>query len=161
MPQDLNRCLQNTITVARNEWKYVANLETDFDPDLPSVPVFVNEFNQVALNIIVNAAQAISEKIGKDSTKKGAIDVRTRLVNDWVEIEIEDSGSGIPEKIRSRIFNPFFTTKPVGSGTGQGLSIAHSIIVEKHGGTLTFETELGKGTLFTIKLPLDMTGVAL
>ncbi len=153
-PEDLNRCLQNTITVARNEWKYVADLETDFDLDLPLVPVFVNEFNQVVLNIILNAAQAISEKNNGESGEKGSIGVQTRLVNGVVEIRIEDSGSGIPDEIQSKVFNPFFTTKPVGSGTGQGLSIAHSIIVEKHRGTLAFESEVDKGTVFIIRLPL-------
>lgn len=150
---DLNHALESTITVARNEWKYVADMVTDFDPNLPPVPCLPGEMNQVFLNIIVNAAHAIADVVGDGSKGKGTITVSTRALGDWVEIRISDTGTGIPEAIRSKIFDPFFTTKQVGKGTGQGLAYAHSV-VEKHKGIVTFETEEGKGTTFIIRLPL-------
>lgn len=153
-PLDLNRAIESTITVARNEWKYIAELVTDFDAALPPVPCLPGEFNQVVLNIIVNAAHAIASKAGDGSGAKGLITVRTRKDGDWVDIRISDSGTGIPEHARSKIFEPFFTTKEVGKGTGQGLAIARSVVVDKHGGTITFETETGKGTTFIVRLPL-------
>ncbi|KAF0174712.1 MAG: sensor histidine kinase [Limisphaerales bacterium] len=153
-PVDLNRAIESTITVARNEWKYVAELETDFDAALPPVPCLPGEFNQVVLNLIVNAAHAIAAKIGDGSGGKGLITVRTRKDGDWADIRIRDSGMGIPEPARDKIFEPFFTTKEVGKGTGQGLAIARSVVVDKHGGTITFETETGQGTTFIVRLPL-------
>lgn len=154
-PLDLNHAIQSTITVARNEWKYVADLETDFDPSLPLISCQPGEFNQVILNLIVNAAQAIADVIGKEGPEKGKIKVQTENCQDHVEIRICDSGSGIPEKVRARIFDPFFTTKEVGKGTGQGLAIAHSVVVDKHDGSIHFETKEGKGTTFIICLPHD------
>ena len=151
---DINRAIESTVTVARNEWKYVADVKTDFAPDLPPVPCFAGEFNQVILNIIVNAAHAIADAV-RDRGGKGLITISTRRDGDWVEIRISDTGTGIPETARPRIFDPFFTTKEVGRGTGQGLAISHSVIVEKHKGTISFETEMGKGTTFIIRLPLD------
>jgi signal transduction histidine kinase len=151
---DLNRAVETTITVARNEWKYVAELVTDFDPTLPPVRCLPGEFNQVILNLIVNAAHAIADVVGNDGNNKGTIIVRTRHDENWAEIRISDTGTGIPEAIRLKIFDPFFTTKVVGKGTGQGLAIAHSVIVDKHGGTISCETEVGKGTTFIIRLPL-------
>ena len=152
---NLNDAIESTVTVARNEWKYVADLETDFDPNLPLVPCLPGEFNQVILNLIINAAHAIADAVGKDSGTKGRITISTRRQGDWVEIRLVDTGTGIPEAVRGRIFDPFFTTKPVGKGTGQGLAIARSVIVDKHGGTLTFETRLGQGTAFIICLPVQ------
>jgi signal transduction histidine kinase len=154
-PVNLNHALETTLTVARNEWKYVARIETDFDPDLPLVPCLPGEFNQVILNLVVNAAHAIGDVSGGDGRGKGLITASTRLCGDWVEVRIRDTGSGIPEKIRHKIFDPFFTTKPVGKGTGQGLAMAHTAIVDRHQGTLTFETEVGVGTVFIIRLPLN------
>ncbi len=151
---DINRAIENTITVSRNEWKYVSDLVTDFDPTLPLVPCLPGEFNQVILNLIVNAAQAMGE-VHDGSGAKGTIRISTRLVGDAVETRVSDTGPGIPESIRSRIFDPFFTTKEVGKGTGQGLAIARSVIVDKHGGTIDCETEVGIGTIFIICLPLD------
>ncbi len=151
---DLNRAIESTLTVARNEWKYVAEVHTDFDPALPMVPCLPGDFNQAILNIILNAAHAIADVVGEDSKQKGMITVSTRQKDDWVEIRIADTGTGIPEAVRPRIFDPFFTTKEVGKGTGQGLAIAHSAIVDKHRGTIGFETETGKGTTFVIRLPL-------
>ncbi|MBW1711851.1 MAG: HAMP domain-containing protein, partial [Deltaproteobacteria bacterium] len=153
---DLNKNIENTITVARNEWKYVAEMETDLDPSLPLTPVLPGEFNQVVLNIIINAAQAIAQVVGDGSQGKGTITVATRRQDGWAEIRIGDSGPGIPEEIKGKIFDPFFTTKEVGQGTGQGLAIARSVIVDKHGGELTFETEPDKGTVFIIRLPLEV-----
>ena len=151
---DLNHALESTITVARNEWKYVADMVTDFDPNLPPVPCLPGDINQVFLNIIVNAAHAIADVVGDGSKGKGTITVSTRALGDWVEVRISDTGTGIPEAIRSKIFDPFFTTKQIGRGTGQGLAYAHSVVVEKHKGIITFETEEGKGTTFIIRLPL-------
>jgi signal transduction histidine kinase len=150
---DLNKAIESTITVARNEWKYVADMVVDFDPNLPDVPCFIGDINQVILNIMVNAAHAIGDLVAAGNLAKGTITVQTRRVDDAVEIRIKDTGGGIPEAIRSKIFDPFFTTKEVGRGTGQGLAIAHSVVVEKHGGTLTFETEIGRGSIFIIRLP--------
>ena len=152
-PADLNRALSNTITVARNEYKYIATVETDLG-DLPPITCNVGELNQVFLNLIVNAAHAIGAAVG-DSQKKGRITISTAKIGDKVEIRIQDSGCGIAADIRERIFDPFFTTKEVGKGTGQGLAIARSIISEKHGGDLSFETEEGRGTTFIVRLPTD------
>ena len=140
-PVDLNRAIESTITVARNEWKYVADMETDFDPDLPMVSCLPDEFNQVILNLIVNAAHAVADVVGKGGSEKGKIKVQTRNCPDCVEIQIQDTGTGIPEAVQACIFDPFFTTKEIGKGTGQGLTIARSIVVDKHGGTIHFETE--------------------
>ncbi len=152
---DLNRAIQNTIVVARNEWKYVAEMETDLDPFLPPISCLPGEVNQVILNLIINSAHAIADVVGDGSAGKGAIRISTHRAGESVEIRVQDTGTGIPERIRSRIFDPFFTTKEVGRGTGQGLAIAHSVIVDKHGGSIRFETEMGKGTTFIIRLPIE------
>jgi PAS domain S-box-containing protein len=152
---DLNRAIESTITVSTNEWKYVADVETDLDPDLPAVPCVPGEINRVLLNLIVNAAHAIAEVVGDGAAGKGRIVVSTRVEGGRVVIRVQDSGAGIPMAIRGRIFEPFFTTKGVGRGTGQGLSIAYNVITRKHGGTLSFETEEGSGSTFIIRLPLE------
>jgi signal transduction histidine kinase len=152
---DLNRAIQSTITVARNEWKYVAEVETDYEVSLPMIACLPGEFNQVILNMIVNAAHSIADVIKAGSSEKGTIKVQTRDLEEWIEIRIQDSGAGIPEHVRARIFDPFFTTKEIGKGTGQGLAIARSVIVDKHAGTIHFETAIGKGTTFIIRLPRD------
>jgi signal transduction histidine kinase len=113
------------------------------------------ELNQVFLNIVVNAAYAIAAKLGAASREKGTIRISTRAAPPWLEVRIADSGTGIPEAARDHVFNPFFTTKPVGKGTGQGLAISRTVIVEEHSGTLGFETELDRGTTFVIRLPLS------
>jgi PAS domain S-box-containing protein len=154
-PLDLNHAIASTITVASNEWKYVAEVKTDFDPALPPVPVMPGAFNQVILNILVNAAHAVSAALGEAAPTKGTITVVTRQIEDWVEIRIRDTGCGMPAKIIGRIFDPFFTTKPVGKGTGQGLAIAHDVVVKKHGGTISVDSEPGVGTTFTLRLPLE------
>ncbi|HLA96698.1 MAG TPA: PAS domain S-box protein, partial [Pyrinomonadaceae bacterium] len=152
---DLNRAIESTVTVARNEWKYVAEVETDFDEKLPAVPCYLGEFNQVILNMVINASHAIADVVGDGSQGKGKIVISTtRVDNDWAEVRIGDTGNGIPAEISARIFDPFFTTKEVGKGSGQGLAISHAVVVEKHGGQLTFESEPGHGTTFIIRLPL-------
>jgi PAS domain S-box-containing protein len=150
---DINRAIENTILVSKNEWKYVADLTVDLDPNLPPIPCVVGEFHQVVLNLIVNAAHAIGCVVN-DSGLKGKIHISTRQIDSAVEVRISDTGGGIPEAIQSKVFDPFFTTKPVGKGTGQGLAIAYSVVVQKHKGVLTFETEAGLGTTFIIQLPL-------
>ena len=153
-PIDINKAIESTITVARNEWKYVADMVTDFDPSLPLVSCLPGELNQVILNLIVNATHALADVKESQSEQKGFIKVSTCQKENFVEIQISDSGPGIPEDIRHRIFDPFFTTKELGKGTGQGLAIAHSVIVEKHGGSIHLETQEGTGTTFSICLPI-------
>lgn len=153
---DINRALESTLVVARNELKYVAEVQTQFG-DLPPVVCHLGDLNQVFLNLLVNAAHAIGDVV-KGTNKKGLIAVCTRHDGAVVEISVSDTGTGIPEAIRHKVFDPFFTTKEVGKGTGQGLALAHSVVVEKHGGTLTFDSETGKGTTFYVRLPAD--GVA-
>jgi PAS domain S-box-containing protein len=155
---DINRAIESTVTVARNEWKYVADMELELDPSLPQVPCVPGDFNQVILNLIVNASHAIADVVGDGSKGKGTITITTRHAGDWAEIRIADSGTGIREEIRPKIFNHFFTTKEVGKGTGQGLALARTVIVKKHGGIITFESEVGRGTTFFIRLPLNPPG---
>ncbi len=157
-PSDLNRALRATVTIARNEYKYVADLDLDLG-ELPSVTCHVSELNQVFLNLLVNAAHAISDAVGSTG-KRGAIRVKTRQVGEQVRIDVSDTGCGIPEAIRDRVFDPFFTTKGVGRGSGQGLAIARAIVVGKHGGTLTFESVMDRGTTFTIHLPISRPELA-
>jgi PAS domain S-box-containing protein len=152
---DLNRSIESTITMCRNEWKHVAEMETDLDADLPAVPCLPGELNRVILNLITNAAHAIRDAVGEDPPARGTVRVTTRRDGGWVEIRVSDTGNGIPDEIRSRIFDPFFTTKEVGSAAGHGLTVTHSLVVEKHGGTLDFETEVGVGTTFIVRLPID------
>ncbi|MBI4881557.1 MAG: PAS domain S-box protein [Planctomycetes bacterium] len=150
---DLNRAVLSTATVSRNEWKYVADLETDLDPELPAVPCLAGELNQVFLNMIVNASHAIADKAKGNPAQRGKITISTRRGDDCVEVRIADTGTGIPDEVRPRIFDPFFTTKEVGKGTGQGLAIAHNVIVKKHKGTIAVESAVGEGTTFIIRLP--------
>lgn len=151
---DINKCVLTTMTISRNEWKYCADLETDLEPDLPLVWCRIDELSQVLLNMIINAAHAIQEKQKVINAEKGKIIIKTSHTNDRVFISITDSGCGIPENIVNRIFDPFFTTKEVGKGTGQGLSLAHNIIVNQHHGLIHVETTLNIGTTFTIELPI-------
>jgi PAS domain S-box-containing protein len=150
---DLNRAVTTTLTIARSEYKYVADVETQLG-ELPLVRCLPGEVNQAILNVIVNAAHAIAERF-KGTDRRGHITIRTRRVGGEAEIAIGDDGGGIPEAIRHRIFDPFFTTKEVGRGTGQGLYLCRATIVEKHHGSLTFESEIGRGTTFFIRLPVD------
>lgn len=158
VPSDLNAAIESTVTVARNEWKYVADLDLDLDPDLPPVPCLLGDFNQVMLNMIINAAHAIQEKLGEGSVEKGRITISTRTEEGAAVIRIRDTGAGIPEHLQGRIFDLFFTTKGVGKGTGQGLAISYNVIHEKHGGAITCYSEVGVGTTFIIHLPIKDTG---
>jgi two-component system NtrC family sensor kinase len=153
VPIDLNHAIETTLTVARTEWKYIADVVTDFDPNLPAIPCLPGDINQVILNLVVNAAHAIGDALKKTEGAKGVIKISTKLDGNWAEIRISDTGTGIPEEVRHRIFEPFFTTKEVGKGTGQGLAIARSTVVSKHGGQLYFESTMGKGTTFVVRLP--------
>jgi len=154
LPIDINRAIESTILVSKNEWKYVAQVNTDLDCAIPPVPCVAGEFNQVILNLIVNAAHAIGDVVGSTG-EKGIIEITTRRDGCHAEIRVKDTGCGIPEAIQSKVFDPFFTTKPVGRGTGQGLAIAHSVIVQKHRGTLGLESKPGQGTTFIIRMPLE------
>ena len=149
---DVNRGIASTLVVARSEYKLVADVEADYG-ELPPVICNGGQINQVVLNLVVNAAHAIADKV-KGTSERGKITVRTSVEDRHVVIAIGDTGGGIPEEIQARIYDPFFTTKEVGRGTGQGLSIARNIIVKGHGGQLDFETEAGKGTTFYVRLPL-------
>jgi two-component system, NtrC family, sensor kinase len=153
-PTDLKSLIESTVMVATNEWKYVAEVELEFEPNLPPVPCLGGELNQVILNLIVNAAHAIGDVVGS-SGEKGRIAISTERDATHACIRVADSGTGIPEEIRAKVFEPFFTTKEVGRGTGQGLAMAYNCVVKRHKGTIHFETELGKGTTFVIRLPLN------
>ena len=149
---NINNLLESTVTVARNEWKYFADLKLDLEDDLPTILCHPSEFNQAILNVIINATHAIKEKF-KDNTK-GLITIKTHHDSKFIHIEISDNGIGIPEKIINRIFEPFFTTKEIGKGTGQGLSIVHQIIVEKLKGQLLVSSQERIGTTFKFLLPI-------
>ena len=153
-PADLNQALLDSVSVSRNQWKNHAVVETELDPDLPLVPCLLGEVNQVFLNLIINATHAVIDS--KEKGEIGHIVLRTKQLGNEVQIEVEDDGGGIPKDIQERIFEPFFTTKGLGKGTGQGLALAHSVIVKKHGGKLTFDTQEGVGTTFFILLPVSV-----
>jgi two-component system, NtrC family, sensor kinase len=149
---NINHALETTLVVARNEYKLLASVETQFG-ELPDVKCNVSELNQVFLNLIINAAHAIQDS-GKD-VSNGVIAIRTSAARDMVEVAVRDNGCGISPEHANKVFDPFFTTKEVGRGTGQGLSIARAAIVTRHGGTLSFETQVGSGTTFFVRIPVD------
>ena len=149
---DVNRCIETTATVARNEWKYTAELTMELALDLPHVPGFPGEFNQVILNLIVNGVHAIQDIQSDRNGEKGVISIKTWNDENNVFVAVKDSGKGIPTEIWNRIFDPFFTTKGVGKGTGQGLAIAH-VVMEKHRGRISFDSVLGSGTTFFLQIP--------
>ncbi|GJM21939.1 MAG: hypothetical protein DHS20C15_18540 [Planctomycetota bacterium] len=151
---NLNQAIETTLAVARNEYKYHAKVETDFG-DLPQVQCWVADLNQVFLNLLVNATHAIRDKLGEHSTEQGTITISTRRDGDSVEVRVADTGGGIPESAQQKIFDQFFTTKSVGRGTGLGLAIARAVVVDRHGGTLDFETEEGVGTTFIVRIPIE------
>jgi len=155
---DLNQAILSTLTIARNEYKYVADVETDLGP-IPLVHCFLGDFNQALLNIVVNAAHAI-EDATRENGQRGRIVIRTWQQDQDVIVSIQDTGGGIPESIRDKIFDPFFTTKDVGRGTGQGLAIARSVIIDRHQGDLRFESVPGQGTTFFIRLPIGASDAA-
>ena len=150
---DLNHAIETTLTVARNQWKYVADIQTQFDPNLPRLDCLPGAINQVILNMVVNAADAIS---ALEKNTKGNILISTKVVDDHIELVIQDDGCGIPNDIKEKIFDPFFTTKGVGKGTGQGLAICYSIIKQKHKGMIECSSQVGVGTTFKILLPVTL-----
>jgi len=157
---NLNAAIESTIVLTRNEWKYVADVDLDLCTDLPAVECDLGAINQVVLNLVVNAAHSIGDarsttpgKDESDAGSKGHIVVRTRALDEEVEIVVEDDGPGVPEEIRSRIFERFFTTKPVGKGTGQGLAITREIIEKGHGGRVTCENRTEGGARFSVRIP--------
>lgn len=153
---NINQALEDTLTISRNEYKNVAEIDLDLG-ELPPVVCAIGDLSQVFLNLIINAAHAIGDK-DANSDKPGTIGVRTWMVDDEnVGISIRDTGAGIRDEIKERIFDPFFTTKEVGRGSGQGLAISRSIVTDRHGGTITFETQVGAGTEFHIVIPVAAT----
>ncbi len=153
---DINHLIRNATVISRSSWKYVAELMTELDPALPPVPLAVGDFNQVLLNLIVNAAQAVEDAHRcHGRSLPGVIRIATTHDATNVMLRISDDGCGMPEDVRHRIYDPFFTTKEVGRGTGQGLTIAHAVIVDLHKGTIACESTVGMGTTFTITLPLS------
>jgi PAS domain S-box-containing protein len=154
-PADLNRAIRSTVEVCRNRWKESTRLELELDEALLDVPCRVDEMNQVILNLVVNASDAVSSRFAERGPIDGLVRVRTLMLSpELVEIRVIDNGTGIPAAIRSRVFDPFFTTKPIGKGTGQGLALSRNVVVQKHGGEMFFETTEGQGTSFVIRLPL-------
>ena len=155
---NINHILHNAAIVSRNSWKYHSELVEDYDESCPLVPVFVGELSQTFINLIVNAADAIEEEIERSapsSDARGEIRLVTRKSDDFVEVDIADTGAGIPQQIQSRIFDYFFTTKAPGKGTGQGLAIVYDVIVNKHGGELSLDSVPERGTTFTVRLPIS------
>ncbi|MBN9502436.1 MAG: hypothetical protein BGO01_12670 [Armatimonadetes bacterium 55-13] len=150
---DLNRVISSTVAVARNEWKYVAEVEMSLAEGLPSIQGNPGELGQVILNIVVNAAHAIKEH--QPEGKLGQIQIATAADDRYVTLTIRDNGGGIPDHVKRRMFDPFFTTKGVGVGTGQGLAIVHTVVVDGHGGHIQVDTDLGEGTQFVLKFPLE------
>ncbi len=151
--EDINLAIESTISISNNEWKYVSDIQTELDDTLPLVECYIGEIKQVVLNLIINASHAVKDIFDKNK-EKGLISIKTYIKNNDVIIEIRDTGTGIPEEIQPEIFKPFFTTKEVGKGTGQGLALAYRSIVEKHNGKISFISEVGKGTSFFIELPI-------
>jgi signal transduction histidine kinase len=154
----VNKAIATTITVCRNEWKYHADVVTELDENLPPVNCVPAAINQVIMNLIVNAAHAVADANEQRGRPRGTITIRTRRADGDCRIEFEDTGTGIPDAIRERIFDPFFTTKKAGKGTGQGLAIAHRIVVGGHGGTIRVDSTQGSGARFIVTLPIDGAG---
>lgn len=150
---DLNQTLQSVVTVSRHEWKNVAELHLELDPELPEIDCVAGPINQVLLQILTNAAHAVCEAHG-GSGPKGVITIATEHRPPWAVVRISDTGVGMSEEVRSRVFEPFFTTREVGSGSGQGLAVAYDTVVNKHGGSLSVESEPGRGATFEVRLPL-------
>ena len=148
---DINEGIRTTLVITKNEYKYHAEVELQ-PGEVPLIHCHPGQINEVLMNLIVNAAQAIK---GQQRQGKGKITIKTFADDHYVYCSISDDGPGIPRHLQSKIFEPFFTTKEVGKGTGLGLSICYDVIVHKHGGEITVESEPGKGATFTIKLPID------
>jgi len=154
---DVPKAIQNTVMISRNEWKYHSEIQLDLDPSMQFLSCFPGDFNQALLNIMVNASHANTEKY-HDREDKGTITVKTSRDGRWFVLSLTDTGCGIPEQNLHRIFDPFFTTKEVGKGTGQGLALCHDIVVKKHGGAIDVRSEVGHGTTFFLRFPLQKEG---
>ncbi|MDD3044267.1 MAG: ATP-binding protein, partial [Candidatus Delongbacteria bacterium] len=144
--------ITSTVTITKNVWKYVAEVETYPAENLPEITCHIGDINQVILNMITNSCDAIAEK---KTEEKGLIKISTSFDKAFIYITIEDNGAGVPTGLKEKIFQPFFTTKQIGKGTGQGLALSYDIIVNKHNGGIKVDSEHGKGTIFTIKLPIE------
>jgi len=153
---NINKALEETFAVLKVEWEDIAGFELDLDPKLPAVYCAIDEINQVIFDILANVTDANKEVIKDETGQKEKITVKTKRADEFINIIIEDTGSGIPPEMIDKIFDPFFTTKEPGKGKGQGLAIAHNIIAIKHHGKLEVQSEIGKGSTFTISLPLDI-----
>jgi len=151
---ELNHLLQSAANVCRNEWKYVAELELDLDPQLPALKCFPGELSQCVVNLLVNAAHAVGDVV-RGTQEKGRIVLSARAGGDQVEIRVSDTGTGIPPEVQPRIFEFLFTTKEFGKGTGQGLSLVQRVVRDHHRGEVSFETQMGQGTTFVLHLPLE------
>ncbi|WP_252853747.1 PAS domain S-box protein [Aeoliella straminimaris] len=151
---DLNELVRSAVMVSKNRWKYYASVEMALDDSLPCVPLHSSQINQVLLNLLVNSADAILEQTGKEKTDElGRIELATWWESEGVMFRIRDTGCGMSEEVKRRAFDPFFTTKEIGRGTGQGLAISYDVVVQKHGGTVQIDSEVGQGTTITIWLP--------
>jgi two-component system NtrC family sensor kinase len=151
-PSNINQLIDNVIVIATSEWKYVAEIQRDYEPELEIISCESSSSNQVFLNLIVNAAHAIDEKFGETQVQ-GLIRITTKNSDDGTEILIQDNGIGMSADVKQKIYNPFFTTKEVGKGSGQGLAISYSTIVENHGGSIDVESTIGEVSVFIIRLP--------
>jgi PAS domain S-box-containing protein len=153
VPANLNTIIEGAVYLAGNEWSDTADIGMELAADLPSVMCQAESINQVLVNMLDNAGRAIEEAGRMPGSARGHIVVATRRVATGVEISVRDDGAGMSEEVRKRAFDPFFTTRAPGKGTGQGLAIAYSVIA-KHGGTVSVTSEAGCGSCFTIHLPL-------
>jgi PAS domain S-box-containing protein len=152
---DLNVIIKDAVTVSTNEWKYVADVDTDFDENMPQLHCLKGELGQVFLNLIVNSAHAIQQKLDGATEEKGLISIKTSQNDDSAIISVTDTGSGMSPEIIKKAFDPFFTTKEIGKGTGQGLAIAYNVIVNIHKGSIVIDSEEGAGTTITMTLPIN------
>lgn len=150
---DINQEIESACVLSRSEWKLVTEIDMKLDTELPKVYCLPYEINQVVLNMVINASHAISDEVKAGKYEKGLIEISTKADDEFAEIHIIDNGAGMPKEVQSKIFDPFFTTKEVGIGTGQGMSLAYNVINDKHKGLIELDSEVGKGTHFTIKLP--------
>ena len=154
VPTDINQLVSETTLVARGEWKRVADVELDLYPHLPEVECVRGQIGQVLLNMIVNSTHSVAARREVDASTEGRIRIATAVLGECVTITVEDNGGGVPDDIADRIFDPFFTTKAVGAGTGQGLAICHTVVYQRHGGTIDVAASASGGALFTIHLPV-------
>ncbi len=152
---DINSVLNNLIILSNTEWKNLVSIKTDFDESLPLVECVVGDINQVVLNILVNALHAVEERYKETDMCNGHIVIRTKARDECVYIDIQDNGIGMSESTSAKVFDQFFTTKEVGQGTGQGLSVAYRLIKDKHRGNIELNSQEGQGTTFSISLPIQ------